>query len=411
MVLALLAALLLVPRPAAAHPAVAAVALIQVRDGGEVTIVLLHDSLSYALNDTPVHITDQQMYALLDGPGEDLAAAFEDGKERFEGALHLSADGRPLAFQLVSSPSIAGVHDWLKDNPSRVLPCKQQFVVKATLAPNTRMLRVQFPQIMGQIILNIDRMGVEPLYLPLDSGELSPEIDVSMATRPPLESASDAAATSDATPAKPTTHDRLGFFTVAWRFVRLGFEHIIPDGPDHCLFVLGLFLLSPKVRPVLWQISAFTVAHTLTLTLTSLHVIGLPSSIVEPTIAASVAFVGIENLLTRRVHSWRPVVAFVFGLVHGMGVATSFNEAGFPPGQLITSLAAFTVGVEAGHLLVLAAAFAILGWTRNKPWYRPRVALPLSFAISAIAIYWFVQRIAPGVRPNSQTTASFVRGS
>lgn len=393
--LTLLAALLLIPASAIAHPAVSAVAVVQVRAGGEVTVTVLHDSLSYALNDIPVRITDQQMYALLDGPEEDLAAAFEDGKERFEGALHLSADGHPLEFKLVKSPSVAGVHDWQADNPSRVLPCKQEFIVKATLPLGVRMFRVQFPQVMGQLILSIDRIGVEPLYLPLEAGEQSPEIDVSMATRPADSTGGESADAASSTPAKPTS-DHLGSLNVAWRFIRLGFGHIIPDGPDHCLFVLGLFLLIPKVRPVLWQISAFTVAHTLTLTLTSLHIIGLPSSIVEPTIAASVAFVGIENLVTRRVHPWRPAVAFLFGLVHGMGVATAFTEAGIPPGQLVTGLTAFTIGVEAGHLLVLAGAFAVLGWTRNKPWYRARVAIPLSLLISAIALYWLVQRIMAG---------------
>jgi hypothetical protein len=87
-------------------------------------------------------------------------------------------------------------------------------------------------------------------------------------------------------------------------------------------------------------------------------------------------------------------VAFVFGLMHGMGIATAFNEAGFPPGQLVTSLAAFTVGVEAGHGVVLLAAFLSLGWFRNRKWYRSRVAIPLSLAIAAVAMWWLVQRIS-----------------
>src|SRR5205814_3818726 len=106
----------------------------------------------------------------------------------------------------------------------------------------------------------------------------------------------------------------------------------------------------------------------------------------------SIAFIGIENLLTTQVHSWRIIVAFVFGLVHGMGIATAFNEAGFPPGQLVNSLAAFTVGVEAGHLTVLVAAFLALSWTRNKKWYRARVAIPISLLIALVAIVWIVQR-------------------
>ncbi|MFT3685704.1 MAG: HupE/UreJ family protein [Phycisphaerales bacterium] len=150
---------------------------------------------------------------------------------------------------------------------------------------------------------------------------------------------------------------------------------------------------SARAKPVLWQITAFTVAHTVTLTLTTLHVIGLPSSIVEPTIALSVAFIGFENLCTTKVHRWRHAVAFLFGLVHGMGVATAFDEVGFAPGKLVPSLAAFTVGVEGGHVAVLIAAFALLGWSRDKPWYRNRVAIPLSCLISIVALYWMVQRV------------------
>jgi hypothetical protein len=110
-------------------------------------------------------------------------------------------------------------------------------------------------------------------------------------------------------------------------------------------------------------------------------------------IAASIAFIAVENLLTTKVNKWRYLVAFIFGLMHGMGVATVFNEAGFPPGQLVPSLAAFTVGVEAGHIVVLVVAFVALGWTRNKKWYRQRVAIPLSLIIAAIALYWMLQRL------------------
>src|SRR6185295_10593374 len=127
--------------------------------------------------------------------------------------------------------------------------------------------------------------------------------------------------------------------------------------------------------------------------LTSLGIIGLSSRIVEPTIAATIAFVAVENLLTTKVHGWRIAVAFIFGLVHGMGVATAFNEAGFPPGQLVTSLAAFTVGVEAGHVAVLALAFLTLGWFREKPWYRSRIAVPLSVCVALVGMYWMVVRL------------------
>jgi hydrogenase/urease accessory protein HupE len=194
----------------------------------------------------------------------------------------------------------------------------------------------------------------------------------------------------------PRHQPEVGMLNLFWRYASYGFRHIIPKGLDHCAFVLGLFLLSPRWKPVLLQITTFTIAHTVTLTLTSLHVIGLPSSFIEPAIAISVAFIGIENLVTTKVHPWRPAIAFFFGLVHGMGVATAFNEAPFPPGHLVPSLAAFTVGVEAGHVAVLTAAFLALGWFRDKPWYRARIAIPLSVLIAVIALIWTGQRLWPG---------------
>src|SRR6185295_8754589 len=141
-----------------------------------------------------------------------------------------------------------------------------------------------------------------------------------------------------------------------WRYVILGFTHIIPQGADHALFVLGLFLLTPRVKALLWQITAFTIAHSLTLTLATFHLLKLPSIVIEPTIAASIAFIAVENLATTKVHAWRPVVAFVFGLVHGMGFASALSEVGLPTGQLVAALVAFNVGVECGHVTVLAAA-------------------------------------------------------
>ncbi len=370
------AALLAAAAAAWGHPAVSAVAIVKVTPDRRVEVTLVHDGLAYALNDTPARISDPQMYSLLDGPAQDLAEALADGRDRFASGFRLAADGTPLAVELVRAPDLEAVRRWKAENPARQLPCKLEFVVRATLPAGASVISLKFPAVLGEVILSVDRPGVEPVYLPLAPGETAPEIDVRMAGG---------------------TTNPVGTLGLAWRYIKFGFGHIVPEGPDHALFVLGLFLLSPRFKPVLWQITAFTVAHTITLTLTTLHIVGLSSRIIEPTIAASIAFVGVENLLTTKVHAWRPAVAFVFGLVHGMGVATAFNEAGFPAGQLVPSLAAFTVGIEGGHLAVLAGAFLVLGWWRDKPWYRHRVAIPLSLVIAAIAVFWMVRRVmGPG---------------
>ena len=176
----------------------------------------------------------------------------------------------------------------------------------------------------------------------------------------------------------------------------LGFRHIVPEGADHALFVLGLFLLTPHLLPLAKQVTAFTAAHTLTLTPAILGWVHVPAGLIEPAIAASIAFVAIENLFATRVGPWRLAVVFLFGLLHGLGFAAGLAELGLPAGRLATGIGGFAVGVEAGHLAVIAAAFLLLGWTRNRPWYRTRVQVPCSVAIAAVACWWTVARLAAG---------------
>lgn len=181
-----------------------------------------------------------------------------------------------------------------------------------------------------------------------------------------------------------------------WRtvviYLRLGFVHILPRGLDHILFVLGLFLLAARWRPLLWQVSAFTLAHTVTLALATFGVVALPSSIVEPLIAASIAYVALENVFTDRLFAWRPALVFLFGLLHGLGFAGVLAELGLPRGRTMSALVAFNAGVELGQLTVLAIAFAALGPWRNRPWYRRRVVVPGSLAIAALGCWWALER-------------------
>ncbi len=177
-------------------------------------------------------------------------------------------------------------------------------------------------------------------------------------------------------------------------YVPVGFDHIIPKGLDHILFVLGLFFLSVRLGPLLWQISAFTLAHTVTLGLGALGWINVPASIVEPLIAASIVYVAVENILADTLHKWRIVVIFGFGLLHGLGFAAVLEEVGLPAGQFIPALIGFNIGVELGQLSVIAGAFLAVGfWFRNKPWYRERISVPASVFIALIGAFWFVERV------------------
>ena len=180
---------------------------------------------------------------------------------------------------------------------------------------------------------------------------------------------------------------------VATQYLGLGFTHILPKGLDHILFVLGLFLLSTRLKPLLLQVTAFTAAHTLTLALTIYGVFSLPPSVVEPLIALSIAYVAVENLVTSELQPSRVVLVFAFGLLHGMGFAGVLGDLGLPRSEFVTALLTFNVGVEAGQLAVIAAACAVVLGVRDRPWYRPRVVVPLSVAIAGVGLFWTVERL------------------
>ncbi len=180
----------------------------------------------------------------------------------------------------------------------------------------------------------------------------------------------------------------------ALRYLKLGFTHIMPNGIDHMLFVLGIYLLSNRARTVLWQVSAFTLAHSITLGLSMYGLVSVPPRIVEPLIALSIAYVAIENIFLSELKSWRIALVFGFGLLHGMGFAGALKELGLPRSEFLTALVTFNVGVEAGQLAVIAAAFLLVGWHwSNRTWYRARVVIPTSAAIACMAIYWTIERL------------------
>ncbi|HET8772194.1 MAG TPA: HupE/UreJ family protein [Thermoanaerobaculia bacterium] len=185
-----------------------------------------------------------------------------------------------------------------------------------------------------------------------------------------------------------------GRAAVVRQYLALGFTHILPYGLDHILFVLGIFLLSTRLKPVLLQVTAFTLAHSITLGLTIYGLVSVPPRIVEPMIALSIAYVAIENLATAELKPWRVAIVFAFGLLHGMGFAGVLEELGLPRSEFLTALLAFNVGVEAGQLTVIALAFALVSWwARTRPWYRSRFVVPASALIALTGIFWTVQRV------------------
>lgn len=176
-------------------------------------------------------------------------------------------------------------------------------------------------------------------------------------------------------------------------YLQLGFTHIIPLGFDHILFIISLFLLSPKLKTIVWQATAFTVAHSITLGLAMYGKIQSPPYIVEPIIALSIFFVAVENIITDKLKPTRIIIVFAFGLIHGLGFAGVLNDLGLPKKEFFNALISFNVGVELGQLsIILLAWFLVAKWFNKKPWYRKFIVNPVSALIAIIALYWTIER-------------------
>jgi hypothetical protein len=178
-----------------------------------------------------------------------------------------------------------------------------------------------------------------------------------------------------------------------YSFTRQGFVHVLPLGLDHILFVLGLFFLSRKWRPILYQVSVFTVAHTITLGLATLELISAPAHVVEPIIAASIAVVALENIFFPNYRHSRLFIVFFFGLIHGLGFAGALSAFDLDPTSLVIGLLGFNVGVEFGQLAVITIVFFLTFWLKDETKYRKIAVVPCSILIALMGIYWTIERI------------------
>ena len=177
-------------------------------------------------------------------------------------------------------------------------------------------------------------------------------------------------------------------------FLSLGVKHIL-TGYDHLLFLLGLLLVARGFLPALGIITSFTIAHSITLAVATLHVVQIPSRIVEPLIAASIVFVGLENLLRGEIPKSRRLVTFGFGLIHGFGFASALREAGIgsDAGGIVLPLFSFNLGVELGQIIVVAAALPVIWKLRENPMFIVRWAPACSAAVVLLGSFWFVERV------------------
>lgn len=177
------------------------------------------------------------------------------------------------------------------------------------------------------------------------------------------------------------------------RYIIAGIEHIVPKGLDHILFVIGLYLSTQVFKQLLWQVSVFTLAHTVTLALAILGWVQVPGTWVEPLIALSIAYIALETLKQTPPHKGRLALIFAFGLLHGLGFASVLNDYGLPQNALVLSLLSFNVGVELGQLAVITAAFALCYHSRQKSWFRSKVKPSIAIGIGAMGLFWFVERL------------------
>mmetsp|Transcript_18503 Transcript_18503/g.30268 ORF Transcript_18503/g.30268 Transcript_18503/m.30268 type:complete len:396 (-) Transcript_18503:58-1245(-) len=278
----------------------------------------------------------------------------------------------PLGLVTVTVPEVTDIE----------LPRISDIVLSAALPEGANAVQVAWPDGAGDLVLR--QQGVDAPYTGLISGG------------------------SDSGPISLTGGDEAtGWQTFAY-YIPVGFDHILPQGLDHILFVLGLFFLSTQLGPLLWQVSAFTLAHTVTLALGALGLVNIPGSIVEPLIAASIVYVAIENIFARGLNRWRPVVVFGFGLLHGLGFASVLGEFGLPEAQFIPALIGFNVGVEVGQLTVILIAVVLL-WlgcraaamakfqgveelVSEYPVMFRAWSVTGSLIIALIAIYWVIER-------------------
>ena len=172
-----------------------------------------------------------------------------------------------------------------------------------------------------------------------------------------------------------------------------GILHIIPYGFDHILFVLGLFFFSYKIKPLLIQVTTFTVAHSITLILGSLGYVSISSSIIESFIAASIIWIGVENLFRRNMNFSRTSVIFCFGLLHGLGFATMFKQIGLEGSDYFLNLLSFNIGIEIGQIATLLPLIFLIPIFNRISWYRMLIAIPASVIIALFGANMFIDRV------------------
>ncbi len=333
-------------------------------DGGfQADVGLDADALALGL---PLE-TDAERVArgMRDLPSAAFGAAVERARAAVRHDIRIAFDGAPAAFE-VSFPHL-GTPAANRADPPTVLGTLAR--LHGSVPEGAAAISFRAPTRYKTVSLRLVAPGrAEPLVALLEAGAAGPPLNLDE--------------TSGTGRGRGVLLDYLG----------LGFRHIVPDGLDHILFVLGLFLLSARARPLLYQVTAFTVAHSVTLALSMQGIVSLPERLVETLIALSICWIAVENIATSKLQPWRVALVFCFGLLHGLGFAGALGELGLPEGRFLAALAGFNAGVELGQLAVVGLALALAGRFRHLPGYRRWVTVPCSVAIAAAGAWWSLTR-------------------
>lgn len=289
----------------------------------------------------------------------------------FLSEFSLRADGRLIDAITVHYPDMASLRADAQAPKSTPRP-SQPVILTAPLTPGTRAIDLALPQDLGPAVVVVSYGDGRTATEPLPDGERSRPIRLGGPS--PLAD--------------------------GWRaftdFVADGFRHILPGGYDHVLFIVALAIAAPRLGALVKLATVFTLAHSVTLALGVFRLVELQATIVEPAIALSIVAVGVFTLISPQAAS-RPerlAIIFAFGLLHGLGFAGALRETGLPRGLESVALAGFNIGIELGQLAVIAVTLACIGWWRDRPSYRSRIAMPVSAAIALAGSIWTVQRIA-----------------
>lgn len=352
----------------AAHPANLVSAVLTLQPDGAYRLIVRFDLPALLANERPAWVSDDSMRRIMQSDDGELEDHLRSGALRLQRQIQVDCgNSQFIESTMLEFPSRQVVREW-----GTSFPLTQECVLGGELHRGASHVSVKLPDVLGDAVFTLERKGEEPIIELVSAGGWSSPQTIALA---------------------PVEQPPVSAWASPIQFIQLGFVHILPRGFDHILFIAGLFLLSQKFKPLLWQVTAFTAAHTISLAMAMLGVIQLSASIVEPLIAASIAFIAVENLFTADLKPWRPAVVFGFGLIHGLGFAGILREMQLPQGQLVPALLSFNVGVELGQLSVLTILYVFAGGFRGATWYRPRFAIPVSFAIACVAGFWTVQRL------------------